>query len=125
MVYADLQLHRRNPLYHLGELDLASYDKDYAPEAERFAARAAHLAAWPEVIDAAIGALASADMSDPPVVTMMCPHASDPPLASGTCQVTAGSGSTLIAAQHRQPNSLMLWSMVTITRIGNVTCLLG
>jgi hypothetical protein len=57
LVYADLQLHRRNPIFHLGELDLACYDKDYAPEAERHAARAAHLAAWPAVIDAAIGAL--------------------------------------------------------------------
>jgi hypothetical protein len=57
VVYADLQLHRRNPLYHLGELDLACYDKDYAPAAERDAARAAHLAAWPAVIDAAVSAL--------------------------------------------------------------------
>ena len=40
--------------YHLGELDLACYDKDYAPAAERHAARAAHLAAWPAVIDAAV-----------------------------------------------------------------------
>ena len=32
-------------MYHLGELDLACYDKDYAPAAERHAARAAHLAA--------------------------------------------------------------------------------
>jgi hypothetical protein len=57
VVYADLELHRRNPMYHLGELDLACYDKDYAPAAERDAARAVHLAAWPTVIDAAIGSL--------------------------------------------------------------------
>jgi hypothetical protein len=57
VVYADLELHRRNPMFHLGELDLACYDKDYAPEAERRAARAAHLAHWPAVIDAAIGSL--------------------------------------------------------------------
>ena len=57
MVYADLELHRRNPMFHLGELDLACYDKDYAPEAERHAARAAHLAAWPTVIDAAVASL--------------------------------------------------------------------
>ena len=44
VVYDDLELHRRNPMFHLGELDLACYDKDYAPEAERDAARAAHLA---------------------------------------------------------------------------------
>ena len=57
VVYGDLELHRSNPIYHLGELDLACYDKDYAPEAERYAARAAHLAAWPAVIDAAVAAL--------------------------------------------------------------------
>ena len=57
VVYGDLHLHRRNPMYHLGELDLACYDKDYAPAAERQAARAAHLAAWPAVIDAAVTAL--------------------------------------------------------------------
>jgi hypothetical protein len=57
VVYADLELHRRNPMYHLSELDLACYDKDYAPAAERHAARAAHLAAWPAVIDAATASL--------------------------------------------------------------------
>ena len=31
VMFADLELHRRNPLFHLGELDLACYDKDYAP----------------------------------------------------------------------------------------------
>ncbi len=57
VVYARLELHRSNPMAHLGELDLACYDKDYAPAAERYAARAAHLAAWPTVIDAAIASL--------------------------------------------------------------------
>ncbi len=57
VVFADLRLHRRNPMYHLGELDLACYDKEYAPAAERIAARAAHLAAWPAVIDAAVESL--------------------------------------------------------------------
>jgi hypothetical protein len=57
VVFGDLELHRRNPLYHLSELDLACYDKDYAPAAERDAARTAHLAAWPRVIDAAISSL--------------------------------------------------------------------
>lgn len=57
VMFADLELHRRNPLFHLFELDLACYDKDYAPAAERDAARTAHLAAWPRVIDAAIASL--------------------------------------------------------------------
>jgi hypothetical protein len=57
VVYGDLELHRSNPMFHLGELDLACYDKEYAPAAERDAARAAHLAAWPRVIEAAIASL--------------------------------------------------------------------
>ena len=57
VTYAELELHRRNPILHLGELDLACYDKDYAPREERDAARAEHLAAWPRVVDAAIESL--------------------------------------------------------------------
>ena len=37
--YRDLELHRRNPLLHLAELDLACYDREYAPAGERSAAR--------------------------------------------------------------------------------------
>jgi hypothetical protein len=55
--FAGLEMHRRNPLLHLNELDLTCYDRDYAPAAERNAARAEHLAAWPRVIDAAIESL--------------------------------------------------------------------
>ena len=57
VVYAELELHRSNPLCHLSELDLACYDRDYAPREERDAARAEHLAAWPRVADAAIESL--------------------------------------------------------------------
>jgi hypothetical protein len=57
IIYAGLELHRRNPILHLGELDLACYDRDYAPQEERDAARAAHLAAWPRVADAAVESL--------------------------------------------------------------------
>ncbi len=54
VTFADLDLHRRNPAYHVFELDLACYDRDYAPAAERDAAKARHIAAWPAVVDAAI-----------------------------------------------------------------------
>jgi Bacterial protein of unknown function (DUF885) len=57
VVYHDLELHRRNPYFHLAELDLACYDKDYAPAEQRDAARARHLAAWPQVIDVALASL--------------------------------------------------------------------
>jgi hypothetical protein len=53
----DLELHRRNPLLHLAELDLAGYDREYAPAAEREAARLEHLRQWPQAADAALAAL--------------------------------------------------------------------
>ena len=57
VTFAELQMHRRNPILHLTELELATYDRDYAPIAERAAAWAEHLAAWPQVVDAAIESL--------------------------------------------------------------------
>src|SRR4051794_7620149 len=55
--FDDLQIYRRNALPHLMNLDLAVYDRDYAPEAERLDARRRHLAGWPDAIDASIEAL--------------------------------------------------------------------
>jgi Bacterial protein of unknown function (DUF885) len=55
--FGDLEMHRRNPLPHMSGLDLSCYDREYAPLAQRDIARKAHLAAWPEAIDAAIAAL--------------------------------------------------------------------
>lgn len=49
--------HRRNPLVHLANLDLAGYDREYAPAEERDRARRAHLAAWPDGVDAAVASL--------------------------------------------------------------------
>ena len=57
VVYGHLELHRSNPLLHLGEMDVACYDRDYAPESERNAARIAHLSQWPHAADHAIEAL--------------------------------------------------------------------
>jgi Bacterial protein of unknown function (DUF885) len=55
--YGDLEMARRNPLPHVSGLDLASYDREYAPEQERAEARRRHLAGWPDAVDAAIEAL--------------------------------------------------------------------
>ena len=57
VVYGELALHRRNPLVHVGNLDLACYDRAYAPAAERAEARRRHLAAWPDAVDAALASL--------------------------------------------------------------------
>ncbi|MGO8875134.1 MAG: DUF885 family protein [Acidimicrobiales bacterium] len=51
------EMHRWNPFPHLSNLDLACYDRQYAPEAERSAARRAHLARWPEAVDASLESL--------------------------------------------------------------------
>ena len=66
--FGELELHRRNPLLHLSGLDLACYDRDYAPQADRDRARLAHLAAWPQAVDAALAAL---DQVSAPVATAL------------------------------------------------------
>jgi len=53
----ELELYRRSPLWHIGELDLSSYDRDYAPAEQRAEARRRHLAAWPDAIDQAVASL--------------------------------------------------------------------
>jgi hypothetical protein len=57
VTYGDLQLHRSNPYFHLANMDLACYDREYGPEQDRQRARAAHLALWPEAADAAVRSL--------------------------------------------------------------------
>jgi len=57
VVFGELEFHRSNPLYHVGNLDVAGYDREYAPAGERMYARRQHLAKWPEAVDAAIEAL--------------------------------------------------------------------
>lgn len=55
--FEELELHHSNPLPHLSELDLACYDKEYAPAEQRARARTRHIEQWPDAIDAAIGTL--------------------------------------------------------------------
>jgi hypothetical protein len=68
----ELELHRANPLYHIGALDVSCYDRDYAPPAERAEARRRHLAAWPDAVDAAVAAL---DRVAAPVAEALLPAA--------------------------------------------------
>jgi hypothetical protein len=55
--YGELEMHRVNPAEHLFALDLATYDREYAPQAERSAARRRHLTAWPDAVERAVDAL--------------------------------------------------------------------
>jgi hypothetical protein len=55
--FGELELHRVNPVWHLENLELLCYEREYAPAAERAAARRSHLRAWPDAVDAAVAAL--------------------------------------------------------------------
>lgn len=57
--FAEAQIHRRDPLVHVNAMDLACYDREYAPPAERREARERHLALWPAAVDNAVAALDS------------------------------------------------------------------
>jgi hypothetical protein len=57
VTFGELESHRSNPYFHLANLDLAGYDREYAPAQERARARAAHVAAWPQAIQGAIESL--------------------------------------------------------------------
>ena len=70
--YGDVAMHRWNPLVHIGNLDLAGYDREYAPAEERAEARRRHLAAWPDGVDAAIESL---DRVPAPVADALLPAA--------------------------------------------------
>jgi hypothetical protein len=55
--FVTAEMHRWNPLVHMANLDLAVYDREYAPAAEREAAKRRHLDQWPDAIDAALESL--------------------------------------------------------------------
>jgi hypothetical protein len=57
LTLGELQEHRSNPLWHIFNLDLVCYVREYAPLEERAEARRRHLAQWPDAVDAAIEAL--------------------------------------------------------------------
>ncbi len=55
--FGDLEVHRWNPDLHLRNMNLVHYEREYAPERERAAARLRHLAQWPDAVDMAIQSL--------------------------------------------------------------------
>lgn len=57
VLYGEVETHRRSPRPLLSALDLAGYDRPYAPREERAAARRRHLAGWPDAIDAGLSSL--------------------------------------------------------------------
>lgn len=57
VAFGELGLHRSNPLGHIENLDLACYDREYAPAEQRAEARRRHLACWPEAVAGSIESL--------------------------------------------------------------------
>jgi hypothetical protein len=55
--FAVAEMHRWNPIVHLENLDLACYDRAYAPAEVRAAAKAEHVAKWPDAIAASLRSL--------------------------------------------------------------------
>jgi hypothetical protein len=54
---AEARVLQWNPLPHIQNLDLSCYDREYAPEPQRRRARQAHLAQWPEAVEASLESL--------------------------------------------------------------------
>ena len=96
LAYGTLELHRRSPIDHLGALDLACYDREYAPVAERAAARLRHLAGWPEAIDTAVRTL---DLVPAPVAKALAGAARG--LAAGIPSDSGATGEKARAAHAR------------------------
>ena len=96
VAFGDLELYRRNPTYHLFELDLACYDRDYAPQAERDKAKVGHVAAWQAAADAAVTAL---DQVSAPVAEALLSGFRG--LAAGLTAAGVTSGDPAMAAHGR------------------------
>lgn len=82
--YAEAEDHRRNPLVHVRAMDVACYDREYAPAEQRRRARERHLATWPDAVDNAIEAL---DQVSAPVAIATLPAVRG--LAGGVHERTA------------------------------------
>jgi hypothetical protein len=54
---AEAEVLQWNPLPHIENLDVSCYDREYAPEPQRQRAREAHLAQWPDAVDATLESL--------------------------------------------------------------------
>jgi Bacterial protein of unknown function (DUF885) len=82
-----VEQHRWNPIVHLMNLDLACYDREYAPAADRHRARIEHLAGWPGAV---AGAIDSLDRVPAPVSDTLLPSARG--LAAGLDELARAAG---------------------------------
>lgn len=96
VVFDELELHRRSPYPHLENLDLACYDREYAPAAERAEAQRSHLRGWPDAIE---GAIRSMDEVPAPVAEALLPAVQG--LASGVPADAAADRDAALTAHGR------------------------
>ena len=122
--FGEYEAHRRDPLVHLSGLDLACYDREYAPEPERMAARAKHLALWPDAIDVAIRTL---DAVPAPVASALLPAAEG--LASALDGPPSDSGANgpqeRVLEAARKAHARLTAHLISIVTTGDPECAVG
>ena len=90
--FGRLEAHRWNPTVHIANLDLACYDREYAPFEEREAARRRHLAGWPEAV---AGSIESLDSVSAPVAKGLVRAA-----AGLSASLPSGDDADIVAARQ-------------------------
>ncbi len=120
--YGEYQAHRRDPLLHIGGLDLACYDREYAPAAEREAARRQHLAHWPEAIDVAVRTL---DAVPAPVATALLPAAEGLAAALKAPWPSGGGPAESVLEAARRAHARLVTHLVDVAATGDPDCSVG
>jgi hypothetical protein len=109
----ELEMHRRNPLMHLENLDLSCYDREYAPAAERLDARRRHLALWPDAVDMAVESL---DQVPAPVAKA---------LLAGIRGLADGIGEEVGAPEARAAHARLVEHIERLARTGDPNTAIG
>ena len=117
--YGEYEAHRRDPMPHLNNLDLACYDREYAAPGERGAARAAHLALWPDAIDVAVRTL---DAVPAPVAEALLPAARG--LAGALDGAGPPAGEKVVAAA-RTAHGRLVAHLEGLAATGDPDCSVG
>lgn len=92
----EMEYLRREPGLHLENLDVACYDRAYAPEEDRRSARLRHLKAWPEAVAASLETL---DMVSSDVARAMLGSARG--LAASVTEADGSEGAVALQALSR------------------------
>ncbi|MDA8391774.1 MAG: DUF885 family protein [Actinomycetota bacterium] len=100
LMWGQMEIHRTNPLPHIGNLDLSGYDRPYGPAEQRMQAKLRHLAAWPDAISATLESLDSV-----PAVVASALSASVAGLAAGLDSLRCQGDDSVVTgalSAHRQ-----------------------